>query len=144
MIYDNLDRLIKGLAKELEATMNDQVEKVARKKLKEQVDETVYKSYTPSQYVRTGGLIQDSNIKSNVSAKGSDIELTVQSTRSEDGKDIAKIIETGRGYSWESSEIARSKMPRPFHAKTEEELASTGEHVQAIKNGLKQRGIDVI
>lgn len=144
MIYDNIDLLLSGLAKELEATMGDQPEKTVRKKFKKQINATVYDSYTPTQYDRTGELLQDSSIKSAVSRKGADVELTVQSIRSEDGKDIAKIIETGQGYTWESSQIAKSKTPRPFHANTEEELASTGEHIQAIKAGLRKRGIDVI
>lgn len=126
--------------KKIKVAMETEVNKVARNTLKEQVVEEVYDKYDPSMYVRTGGLLQDKNIKSEMIG---DNTLTVRSTREENGRDIAEIIEYGVGYEWEDSRIYNMQpFPRPFHAEAQKELAN-GKAKNALKKGLQAQGLNI-
>ena len=134
---DSLQELERLLTQDINKTLRDEVEKVARHTLKENVIEEVYNKYDPKVYERTGGLIQDSNISSQIESVDT---LVVHSTREDDGRDIGKIIETGDGYQF-NSEI--SGVPRPFHKITADELRE-GKAEDAMRRGLKKLGHDVV
>ena len=52
-------------------------------------------------------------------------------------KNLAQVIETGDGYDY------RSPGARPYHENTVNELRSSGVIVEALKAGLKKKGIQV-
>lgn len=141
--FDNISQLEAYLKSQIKETMNKEVNEVVRSTLKENVIEEVYDQFEPTQYERTGGLYQDRNIESNIIDTGDGVELSVRSIRKEDGRDIAKIIETGKGYSWKKSQIAQSEMQRPFHEVTQKEIEDKGLAKKAMKKGLRSRGLDV-
>lgn len=141
--FNNLKDLEKHLNNKIKNAMQTDVQKVARKTLKENVITEVYDAYSPSQYERTGGLYQDSNIDSRIDETSEGIELSVRSTRNENGRDIAKVIETGKGYEWEDSRIYQSEQARPFHEITRKELEEKGLAKRALKDGLRKQGLDV-
>jgi hypothetical protein len=121
--------------------LENEVEEIARRTLKENVITEVYDRYNPSQYKRTGELYQDENIESKME---DDNTLSIRSVREENGKDISRIIEEGVGYDWEKSEIYQSQpYPRPFHAETRRELEEQGLVKKALVDGLKKQGIKV-
>lgn len=129
-----LEKLINAKIKQ---AMSTNVKKIAVNTLKENVVTEVYDAYD-SEYDRTGGLLQDKNIDAHME---NDNTLTVRSTRNENGRDIANIIESGVGYSNPSLDSRIGA--RPFHAETAKEL-DKGLAKKALKDGLKQQGLDVI
>jgi hypothetical protein len=143
MEFNNLKQLEKYINSQIKESMDTEVNETVRRRLKENVIEEAYDKYEPTQYERTGGLYQDRNIESDIVDTSEGVELSVRSTREEDGRDIAQIIESGKGYSWKNSRIAKSGQARPFHEKTHEDLERSGEHIEAMKRGLKQQGLDV-
>jgi hypothetical protein len=136
--FKSLSDLAKHLEKnQIKKALETEVKKVAERTLKENVITEVYDAYD-SEYQRTGGLLQDSNIESKME---SDDTLSVRSIREENGRDIASIIETGKGYSYHGLDERIGE--RPFHAITAMELEYDGLAKKALKDGLKKQGIDV-
>lgn len=139
-IANNFFELQKMINAGINNALQNEVEKVVRQTLKENIIIEVYDKYNPTQYQRTGGLYQDENIQTTRGVN----EIIVRSIREEEGRDIAEIIETGVGYTWTSSTIYNMQpFPRPFHATTAQELASSQKHVDALYRGLKRQGFDV-
>lgn len=138
MAARNMNELTKQIEKMIGRALQEDVSKVAERTLKENVITEVYDQYSPTQYERTGGLYQDSNIETKME---SDNTLSVRSTRQEDGRDIASIIEYGEGYSYEG--LDERIGARPFHEKTAEELMDKGLVKKALSDGLRKQGLDV-
>jgi len=134
----SFEDLKKELDKKIKNVMSTNVSKVARQTLKEHIVTDVYGAYDPSEYERTGGLLQDVNIDTTMI---DDNTLSVRSTRHDGLRDIGYIIEYGVGYDWQRSRIAQMQpYPRPFHANTEAELAK-GSFKKALVSGLKAEGL---
>lgn len=128
--------------KVIKNALENEVQEVARQTLKENVISEVYDKYTPTQYKRTGGLYQDENIESKME---DDNTLSVRSIRTDDGKDVAEIIESGVGYTWKKSNIYKMQpYPRPFHEETKRELEEKGLAKKALADGLRKQGLNVI
>jgi hypothetical protein len=133
----NINDLVKLLNKKyINKALSTDVEKVARKTLKEHVVEDVYDAYD-SNYQRTGGLLQDRNIDSKME---NDNTLSIRSTREENGRDIAYIIETGEGYN--PSHLDDVIGERPFHEETYKELKN-GLAKKTLAEALKKQGLDI-
>jgi hypothetical protein len=132
--FKELEALIN---KKIRNAMESEVAKQARNTLKEHVVEDVYDAYSPSMYDRTGGLLQDRNIDTHME---NDITLSVRSTREEDGRDIASVIEYGKDYSYDG--LDERIGARPFHEEAARELAN-GLAKDALAKGLKKQGIQV-
>lgn len=143
-ILNNLADLEKFMNNSIKSALANEVNETVRQTLKENIESEVYDKYTPqgkNPYQRTGGLLEDKNIESTFNGN----ELIVRSVRrSEDGRDIAEVIESGEGYTWTSSTIYDMQpFPRPFHATTAQELQSTQKHTLAMARGLRRQGIKV-
>lgn len=136
--FKSLKDLEKHLNKQIKKAMQEDVAKVARNTLKEHVVEDVYNEYSPELYVRTGGLLQDSNIETKME---DDNTLSIRSTRHEGNRDIAQIIEDGENYSYPGLDEIIGE--RPFHAETAKELESKGLAKKALADGLKKQGLKV-
>lgn len=132
----NYKELAALINKQINNAMVNEVSKVARNTLKENVVTEVYEEYTPTTYQRTGGLYQDENIETVMVDENT---LSVRSTRHEGNRDIAEIIETGENYSYPGlDEIIGS---RPFHAETARELDEKGLVKKALVQGLNRQGL---
>lgn len=125
------------LNKKINSALRNEVEKVARKTLKENVVTEVYDAYN-SQYQRTGELLQDRNIESKMEDENT---LSIHSTRHEGSRDIAEVIEYGKGYN--PAYLDEVIEERPFHAETAKELEEKGLAKKALADGLKRQGLDV-
>lgn len=109
--------------------------------MKEKIEDEVYSKYPdPVMYVRQkedGGLLDEENMEVTMI---NDTTLSIENVRSDDGRNVAEIVETGIGYEFE---FPYNGIPRPFTEATREELRNTNEHVHAMYVGLKKEGIDV-
>lgn len=137
MAAKNFKELEALINKAIRKAMEDDLSKVAKQKLKEHAVEDVYDAYSPSMYDRTGGLLQDRNIDAHME---NDNTLSIRSTREEDGRDVAAIIEYGKGYSFDG--LDERIGARPFHDEAKKELAN-GVAKESLKRGLKKQGIKV-
>ncbi|KIN36549.1 hypothetical protein B4068_2148 [Bacillus subtilis] len=100
----------------------------------EHVDEDVYGAYNPLLYERTG-QIKDAFITTNESNG-----VSLDNIREDDGKDVATVIETGKGYTYPDSYGYGYGKPRPFMKNTAETLKD-GRLTEALKSDLKADGI---
>lgn len=143
MIINNkndLEKLLQKLNRNIGSAMNNEVNKETRDTMKEQIQETVYDVYSPTLYERqkdNGGLIDDDNIKTTLI---DNTTLIVENIRSDDGVNVAEVVESGQGYKFD---FPYNGVPRPFSAATREQLENTGAHKHALYKGLKRQGIDV-
>jgi hypothetical protein len=141
--FKSLDHLYKYIKKEVNKSLDKDVSRVVKDEMKKVIEEVVYNAYEPSQYDRQkddGGLLDESNIKHGVENG----QLWIRNTRSDEGKDVAEIVETGVGYDWERSRIYKMQpFPRPFHEETKENLEKNKKHVDALKDSLKNKGFDI-
>lgn len=101
------------------------------------VQEDVYDVYTPNEnnpysYKRTG-LLKDS-----WETKETDDGLAIYNTREDEGRDVAAIVETGKGYQYDFE--YRDKA-RPFMENTANELRNSKKLAQALKKDLNSSGI---
>ena len=116
----------------------------------------VYGAYqNPVMYWRRHGSGESLLDPENFSGEADNGVLTVKSTAtpnySYNGandytvKSLAELVEYGDGYKGQrySFPVKEIKEPRPFMAETAEELESNNALKEALKNGLKRRGLTV-
>lgn len=116
--------------------LSNNVAKVTKETMSRHVKDDVYKVYPdPTMYKRTGELANVDNIECNLI---NDSTLVVENVRSDGDRNVAEIVETGKGYMYD---FRYSNVPRPFIENTREDLRSTGAHVDALVRGMKQQGI---
>jgi hypothetical protein len=65
--------------------------------------------------------------------------VNIRNVRQDDGRDVAQIVESGHGYQHPVQGLGA----RPFTESTVEKLKETNNHVDALKVGLKKRGVVV-
>lgn len=99
------------------------------------VQSDVYDVYSPHVYQRTGELKKD--WVSEPTAEG----IAIYNNREDQGKDIAKIVDTGQGYTFS---FEYSGKPRPFIENTVQELQNSSELTTALKEDLRAKGLDVL
>ncbi len=110
------------------------VKQVMTKTGQDHVEEDVYGTYNPLLYERTGKL-KDAFITTNESNG-----VSLDNIREDDEKDVATVIETGRGYTYPDSYGYGYDKPRPFMKYTAETLKD-GRLIDALKRDLKADGI---
>lgn len=154
--FASFEELTKHLNKAISESLKKEVGNEVKKALKEKIETEVYDKYEPKgkrAYQRkkeNGGLLDDDNIQV---TEENENTIGVRSTRTNDykddsrvegTKDVAEIIEYGKGYTWKNSEIYKMQpYPRPYHQEAYNELKKTDRHVEALKYGLKKHGITV-
>jgi hypothetical protein len=138
--FNNLKEMLEYIQKQANETLQDEVFETTRDVMQEHIQEDVYDAYTPADYERTYELISDDNIEGKVA----DNTLTVKNTRHDGDRYVPEIIEEGKGYNWGYiRDLDEEIGARPFIANTKKDLQTNKQHVQAMKEGLKKRGLDV-
>lgn len=142
-------------AKVNESLLNDVVPAV-REVMIDQIDKTVYDAYKqPEVYERRndgnelrnensiGGYVLNNTLEVyNAAPANPDIYERGGKYESQNaGEYLAPIIEYGEGYDFPSEEAYNE--PRPFVSNTREQLKEEKQHVTALKNGLKSKGLNV-
>lgn len=164
MIFNNLKEFEAYINKLLAETMNDEVAKKVKEVEQRNVEDEVYQGYVtnntggqPWRYKRRRtkeGLQDTSNMVHNVDVMRNSVQLTVENitTGSNDDFRLDTLIEYGDGYDGKEYQYKDNRddtadqylKPRPFTQGTIDELKMNKEHVTALKNGLKARGVDVV
>lgn len=116
------------------------------------IDEVVYEAYSPVKYERRydeGGLGDINNIKVKVN-NGTITVTNITRPNPYQAKSVNKnlpaLIEYGHGvvFNYDYPRRNREYMkPRPFTRKTIERLEATGDHITALKQGLRDKGLKV-
>lgn len=136
----NMKVLEKLLQNKISKALQQNVAPTVKRIMKEKIEEEVYSVYDPIMYERdreSGGLLAESNMQVEMI---NDTTLSVENTRSDNGRNVAEIVETGQNYNFD---FQYNGIPRPFTEATREELRNTNEHVAAMYAGLKKMGLDV-
>lgn len=133
----DLEKFLKQLQQPVTKALDGNVAQSVKTVMKDKVQSEVYDPYTPSVYQRTGKLGSEKSMKSELI---NDTTLVVENIRSDGDRNVAEIVETGSGYTYD---FQYSGIARPFTEATREELVNTGAHVAALFKGLKQQGIRV-
>ncbi len=136
MKFNNINSLLDHIKNNVKQTLKEDVADIVKENMAEEIQTNVYNAYHPMFYERRGtqGGLGD---KSNMEAKVEGTTLTV--------KDIAPL-DNGR-TDWELDEIVckgYGNMPfaRDFYGDIKERLEENGDHIEALRYGLKKRGID--
>lgn len=157
--FNSLNELFAHIKQQLADTMNDEVAHVVKFEEQRQIERVVYDAY-PEPYVyerrmyNDGGL-QDIEMMVSEIQKTSDgvILSVVNMAKGQDQEDlyIAPLVEYGHNsghgsyqYTYNRSHDSwRYLQSRPFTEATVEALSRSGKHVQALKEGMKKRGINI-
>lgn len=133
----DLEEVLKVVAKN---AMTKEVAEEAEETMKKKIDTEVYQTYTPVYYERTYQL-RDESVEIDMI---DDLTLELKNTRTDGSKYIPSIIEYGKGYTWGYKRNLDEEIgPRPFGAKTHEELKNGG-FKKALVKGLKNQGVKVV
>jgi len=162
MTVNNLKDLQKTLQLKITKALENEVTNKVKDVMVKHIEDDVYSKYTPSRtsqnsYDRRGideGLADPSNIGGvmvgdtlevfNATVGNPDItinDVTYQSQN--EGEYLTPIIEYGQGYDFSNDGNSGYEKPRPFVKNTRDELKQTKTHVKALKQGLKNQGINV-
>ena len=157
-IKQALEKANKQIAKKIDKALDDEVAEAIKQEEVQTISQVVYGVYTPKIYRRRGDLggmadiynidhtVHDgkievvNNTEPNPGGTMNDAAVTT-------GKYLDQLIEYGHGgsggfYDFPKRGAAFMK-PRPFTAKTIEHLAQNKAHIDALRDGLKRRGLKV-
>lgn len=135
-------QLLKQLAKIRTDVLGKEVADKATALMQKNIDEVVYKAYTPiNDNSRTGALRE--SVETGMQSADT---LTVYNSRMDTGfrgetRDVVNVVETGKGYNW-GNNLDRIIGERPFMEKTHNDLEN-GEFREALKSALQKRGLKV-
>lgn len=104
----------------------------------DQVQTVVYDSYNPVEYTRTGEL------KASFVVANESNGISLDNTRTDDGRDVAAIVETGEGYQFPDEYGYGYGNPRPFMGNTAEKLRNSGELLDAAIKDVRKAGYKTI
>lgn len=152
MAFQSMEEFARQVGILLDNILFDEVfESVSNVQL-EHIDKDVMSVYRPAEYERRdNGLESPKNIWASRSAQN---ELVVENMTSFNpdygtenyGYGLVGLIEYGDGwrgffYDYQSEKNTRYLKPRPFIANTKKDLKANQQYVQAMKDGLKARGV---
>lgn len=159
-IKEALAKVNRQLIPKIDNALSKEVFEKVRDEEVATIENEVYGVYTPRIYRRRGeygGLADPYNIEiKGGAAKGgrmavvnvtdpnpggctSDAQVTT-------GKNLPELVEYGDGYKFYQYDFpsgGKYMRPRPFTAKTVENLKKSDAHVKALKAGLKRQGVKV-
>lgn len=152
MAFQSMDDFAKQVSFLLDNILFDEVFEAVRDAQLEHIDDDVMSVYRPVEYGRRdNGLESPSNIWASRSLAN---ELVVENVTQfnpdygteNSGYGLVGLIEYGDGwngffYDYKIRDNARYLKPRPFISNTRKDLQEHKQHVQAMKDGLKARGI---
>ncbi|MBS5307790.1 hypothetical protein [Clostridium sp.] len=159
--YKNLDKMYKDYIKTVTKTFTEIVPPIMTEEHKEAIMMEVYLKYDPTWYNGSifdsmdrrygdNGLLDEHNFKYDIDINKNSIVITLYNEtkgnqyapNNQSTIFIDEILVTGEGYSWESSDIAKSGMERDFYKVTEQLMNSDKVKNMIIKE-FNKRGIIV-
>lgn len=138
MTFKNLNSLCRHIEKQIQDTMVNEVADTVKDNMAEAVQTSVYDAYSPQYYKRrmnNGGLSDTQNMEVTEIQNGISVH------------DAAPLDNGRNDYSLDDIIVNRGVLGYPhgrdFYAETAERLSENQEHTEALKQGLKKRGIEV-
>lgn len=138
--YKSLKQMERNINKHIRATLYEKRNAFVDI-AKEKVQSEVYDKYEPEEYMRTGKLAK--SFKTKQITHG----IEIDNTRTENGRDIAEVVEKGHYNSEGYEYVTRGApylLPRPFMQNAKQEIKDRKLHVTELQKGLKDKGIDTI
>lgn len=135
-IFNDINSLFKHIETQIQDTMTNEVAETIKDNMTESIQETVYNAYAPKYYSRrmqNGGLIDKSYMEVTEIPNGISVRDVAPLDNGSSQYALDEIIVEGMGY---------MPYPRDFYEECKDRLSVNKEHVTALKNGLKHRGID--
>jgi len=163
MKVNNFDALTKEIQKRIDKSLNKEVFKAIQKVEQKEITETVYDVYEPEVYVdlpsrkrrrKQGGMEDIRNIQiKGGKAKDGVLEVVNETPPNPDArdgattnKDLPYLIEHGESFSGRYHYDYPGhpySSPRPFTENTRLELVQENQHLEALKLGLENNGLNV-
>jgi hypothetical protein len=140
MQFSDPYKMFAHLEKMINSTLKQEVASEAVETMQEHVQSDVYDPYSPVMYERQGydgGLIDRDNIEVEIK---SDNTISIENIRFDGDREVAQIIESGSGYTYD---FEFNGVPRPFTENTRKELESSNRLQLEMAKGLRKRGLDV-
>ncbi len=138
MTFKNLNSLCRHIEKQIQDTMVNEVADTVKDNMAEAVHTSVYDAYNPQYYNRrmnNGGLSDTQNIEVTEIQNGISVH------------DAAPLDNGRNDYSLDDIIVNRGVLGYPqsrdFYTETADKLQENQEHTEALKQGLKKRGIEV-
>ena len=138
MTFKNINALFKHIEEQVQDTMTNEVADAVTENMAEAVQTSVYDTYSPQYYKRrmkNGGLIDRNNMDVTEIQNGIAVHNTAPLDNGRNDYNLDEII-VNRG-------VLGYPQSRDFYAETAERLSENQEHTEALKQGLKKRGIEV-
>lgn len=137
MTFKNLNSLCRHIEKQIQDTMVNEVADTVKDNMTEAVHTSVYDAYSPQYYNRrmnNGGLSDTHNMEVTEIKNGISVHNATPLDNGRNDYNLDEIIVYGLG---------NQPFERDFYAETAERLQENQEHMEALKQGLKKRGIEV-
>lgn len=137
MTFKNLNSLCRHIEKQIQDTMVNEVADTVKDNMTEAVHTSVYDAYSPQYYNRrmnNGGLSDTHNMEVTEIQNGISVHNAAPLDNGRNDYNLDEIIVYGLG---------NQPFERDFYAETAERLQENQEHMEALKQGLKKRGIEV-
>lgn len=137
MTFKNLNSLCRHIEKQIQDTMVNEVADTVKDNMTEAVHTSVYDAYSPQYYNRrmnNGGLSDTHNMEVTEIKNGISVHNAAPLDNGRNDYNLDEIIVYGLG---------NQPFERDFYAETAERLSENQEHTEALKQGLKKRGIEV-
>ena len=137
MTFKNLDTLMTHIEKDMQKVLEIEVAETVKENMKAAIDENVYNAYTPEYYHRrmeNGGLADKDNMEATISGNVLMVRDVAPLDNGRTDYELDRIIVEGLG---------KQPFPRDFYGGTAERLEDNGEHIKAMKDGLRKRGYTV-
>lgn len=137
MTFKNLNSLCRHIEKQIQDTMVNEVADTVKDNMAEAVHTSVYDAYSPQYYNRrmnNGGLSDTQNMEVSEIQNGISVHNAAPLDNGRNDYNLDEIIVYGLG---------NQPFERDFYAETAERLQENQEHTEALKQGLKKRGIEV-
>ncbi|RXZ78202.1 hypothetical protein EBB07_29550 [Paenibacillaceae bacterium] len=139
--FKDFATLFKHIKKDSSRTLKKEVAPTITNEMSQTIKEVTYKQYTPTLYERTGELANVKNMQVEIIDNNT---IVITNERSDGGRDVARVVAEGLGYTWENSKIYKMQpFERNFYEDTVERLNGNGKHVEAMRKGLISMGYTV-
>lgn len=129
--------MCRHIEKQIQDTMVNEVADTVKDNMTEAVHTSVYDAYSPQYYNRrmnNGGLSDTHNMEVTEIKNGISVHNATPLDNGRNDYNLDEIIVYGLG---------NQPFERDFYAETAERLQENQEHMEALKQGLKKRGIEV-
>lgn len=137
MTFKNMNDLLNYIQQDVQSTLETDVADAVKDNMSKSVNTSVYDTYEPLQYNRRyehGGLSDKYNMQTIHTKDGIAVKNITPLDNGGTVPPLDEIIVLGKG---------RQPFARDFYEDTVERLENNGEHVAAMKNGLRKRGYKV-